>query len=512
MSDGSNNINSADINLVTSLSVTTPAFVTNGPVSTIPLPSSSTLNASATQLASSTSPATNFSINSPLAASNVIPALISSLTSSSSVQNAVVNGLNEFNTLNQGIYRNSDGTSVQTNANNLYTQIGYAIFSVYNNFYSLPSGNILDAINQAFSSSFSAAGTSNPINLSNVFTQGLMQDYAAITGNQIDPSGNVISGDLAVFNSSTSQINITPAFENALNSYMQTFSLGQYSHSFIGPLMANNGQGAYTILNNFITGFQNYVAGTTTSLVSDPTDAYYNPNSAAPNPFTSMSSFQAYYQANNTLTSEDFTTFIQRFYTSEVSKKGFFDPASPSVIADFQAAVNFNNQKEVILQKYHALQQTVSGLIGGSSTISGTNSQAVTIINRILLLLIEFINTVQNIGIAQANKLTFLTQFQNAYTAMLQQIPTFLADGQGTLGVPQGNGSGTQAQSARDQLNSSFNSILGDNLRSLRDVESNAAKTEQSDVNATNDSTNQITGLITALLQQLGQLVGVIFR
>lgn len=139
------------------------------------------------------------------------------------------------------------------------------------------------------------------------------------------------------------------------------------------------------------------------------------------------------------------------------------------------------------------------------SSLSGNDSEKALVLNRIIRLLIAIIQTLQNVGIAQANRLTFITKFQNVYTALQTQIPVFLKDGTKPLGD-----SSTEAGQARNDLNSSFNGVLTDNLRNLRGIQEDAAKKEQTNVNQTNDAVNQQTDMCSTFIQQLSTLLNTV--
>ena len=103
-------------------------------------------------------------------------------------------------------------------------------------------------------------------------------------------------------------------------------------------------------------------------------------------PLTNLISYESYYKAYNT-SSEDFDTFMKSFYEKEVSTNGYFNPSQ-----DFSA---FST----------SLIAANSTALGSNSSVSGTNSSKALILNQIILLLIEIIGTLQNIGIAQAQQL-----------------------------------------------------------------------------------------------------------
>lgn len=311
--------------------------------------------------------------------------------------------------------------------------------------------------------------------------QGMLQDYA-------DATGIVLTT-----NNSTSPPTITstvpPAdysdFTNPNNPFVQVFNgfLSTYQ-----PAPFNSGFGVKT--NSFLTQFQQFLLG---------------PGVTTSGPITSLSAYAAYYNANVLNGSPvAYAGLLNAFIANESAPppqgKGFFLPNAS--LADFKTFISNT-------------QTTINNIIAAGKTgglISGTESSKAIIINRILALIISIINALQNVGIAQANNLTYLTQYQNAYTALLQQMPTFLANGTQPIGIAVSKGGGTTAENDRNDINSSLNGVFTSNLQSLRTIQSNNAKTVQSNLNTTNDAVNQQTDMATTFLQQMSQLLGAIFR
>lgn len=142
-----------------------------------------------------------------------------------------------------------------------------------------------------------------------------------------------------------------------------------------------------------------------------------------------------------------------------------------------------------------------------SSSLDGNDSDKVIIINNILRLIIRMISALQNIGIAQAQHLNFTTQFEQAYTELQSQVPVFLKGDNNPVGPDN-----TDANNARNELNSSFNAFITQNLRNLAGLQDNTAKQEQSSLNQTNDAINQQTDMASTLIQQLTSLLSSILR
>lgn len=128
------------------------------------------------------------------------------------------------------------------------------------------------------------------------------------------------------------------------------------------------------------------------------------------------------------------------------------------------------------------------------------------ILNRIFRLLTSMIETLQQVGVAQAQRLTFFTNWQAAYTDEMNQIHAFVKDNGD--GIDGGGSSDGDSRNNLNQVNASYTEKIRANSSALND----AAKALQSNVNSTNDAQQQQATLATSLLQQMGTILSSIFR
>lgn len=126
------------------------------------------------------------------------------------------------------------------------------------------------------------------------------------------------------------------------------------------------------------------------------------------------------------------------------------------------------------------------------------------ILNRIFDLIIAMLQSLQSTAIAQANRLTFDTQWQTAYTNVMNQVHVFQKNSSDSSNLV---GDDTD-RAGLNQLNSQFTTAL-QNRRSLI---SDDAKTLQSNVNQTNDAVNQQSTLGTSILQEISTMLSTIFK
>lgn len=154
------------------------------------------------------------------------------------------------------------------------------------------------------------------------------------------------------------------------------------------------------------------------------------------------------------------------------------------------------------------------------SELSPGNYGKPFILNRVFDLLVRMIDVLQRTAASQANRLSFLTNWQKSYTDELNQIHSFVGgngDGEGTQsgqeltkGPIDKQGDSTQA-SLRGELNST-NAIYTQEIQGNLNVISNDAKALQANVNQSNDAVQQQSDMATAILQQLSTILTSIYQ
>lgn len=120
-------------------------------------------------------------------------------------------------------------------------------------------------------------------------------------------------------------------------------------------------------------------------------------------------------------------------------------------------------------------------------------------------LLLDLIESMQGVAVAQAQRLQFLTTWQKAYTALMDQVPTFTATSALFSGTE------TEESNLRDDMNR-INSSYTEQLRSQRSQIGDDAKALQSNLNQTNDNVTQAANMATSLLQELSTILSTIYR
>jgi len=137
------------------------------------------------------------------------------------------------------------------------------------------------------------------------------------------------------------------------------------------------------------------------------------------------------------------------------------------------------------------------------TSLSAGHFSETGILNNIFKEVMGMTHVLQSAAAAQANSLTVDTQWQQAYTARMGEVPTFT--GTGHFG-----GSSTSQISLRGQLNQ-LNASYTQTLQNRQSVVSDNAKSLQSNVSQTNDAVNAQSNLGTAVLQNMATILSSMY-
>lgn len=190
----------------------------------------------------------------------------------------------------------------------------------------------------------------------------------------------------------------------------------------------------------------------------------------------------------------DFFNEIQKETGAQNPDAGWFIPSQ-----------NFNKWFEDLQQefRYQSSKTSVSVI----TTVSSDPANRLLVIDRILRLLLSITDTLQRLSATQAERLTFLTNWQRAYTNLIAELPQYSKGDGSVLGL----NDDAAAKENRQTANTQFNSLL-ETLRSRRGLVQDAAKQMQTTINQTQDAANQQTQMATSLLQQLSTILSQIYR
>lgn len=316
--------------------------------------------------------------------------------------------------------------------------------------------------------------------------QSLLSTYAASLGVKLDNSAiSTTEGDWSIlFTSPRASIDVELTTTSGLFEKAFDQLLKKGANQLLVDSSTNRASPVETFFKNFDQFF------TPTALLQKPEHAFIAPGVSA-NAYDQLPSFEETFFALGPpqSTKEQFQEKLKEFVTDFISKNGAFIPGQ-AIAAWGQQLIQERNQ-----------------VIPVTPVDIGTGSEKTLVFNRILALLIKLIGTIQTSAIAQANLLKFHTQFQNVYTGLQSQVPVFLKGDANALGADS-----TNASQLRNELNSSFNPQLVDNLRALRGISEDNAKQTQTRLNQSNDAVNQQTDMVSSFIQQLSTLLTTILR
>jgi hypothetical protein len=176
----------------------------------------------------------------------------------------------------------------------------------------------------------------------------------------------------------------------------------------------------------------------------------------------------------------DFQAALQAFYQKEVAKYGYFNPSQD-------------------------LQDWVSNIETIGTTISGNpvepiqnNSQGLAIFFKVFSLLVENVQTLQQVAASQFNRLTFYSNLAQAYTNLLSDIPQINeAELNGTGGAQQ------EASQSIQAMNTNYSSII----QAYQNTVTSQEKEQQTDANNTNQAVDQCTTLLQTILTNLNTVL-----
>jgi len=131
------------------------------------------------------------------------------------------------------------------------------------------------------------------------------------------------------------------------------------------------------------------------------------------------------------------------------------------------------------------------------------------LIDTILKLIIKLIGSLQEVTAALSERLSFLSQWQKAYTDQMDQIVAF-SKGAPTQDAVIGQSS-SGASDARDNLNR-VNATYTEQLRSRQSIVGDTADSLQTTVNQLSDAVSQQTSMATSLLEQLSTILTTIYK
>lgn len=141
-----------------------------------------------------------------------------------------------------------------------------------------------------------------------------------------------------------------------------------------------------------------------------------------------------------------------------------------------------------------------------STNLAPANYTSTNVLDRVFSLILKMLQALQRVAVAQSDRLTFLTQWQKAYSDLMDQVHTFIKNNGDFIGGPD-----SAMSTARDDLNR-LNTSFTEMMRNRRSLISDDSKALQSNVSQTNDAVNQQSTTGTTILQELSTILSSIYR
>ena len=224
------------------------------------------------------------------------------------------------------------------------------------------------------------------------------------------------------------------------------------------------------------------------------------------------------------LPQEDFQPRMREFLDDSFSEDGYFIPSQRFDEWFEEITREFAISKSFGIDNPDGLLGTID-LTGSDEVNSRISKEAriatkrTLVIDRILKLLVLVIDTLHIISAGQAARLSFLADWQQNYTLLMEEIRTFTSRTRHPVTnalIPTSHPIGTataaqQSAQRRGDLNA-LNTQFTETLRARRDIVGDDSKTLQSTINQSQDAANQQTSIATSILQQISTILSAIFR
>lgn len=316
----------------------------------------------------------------------------------------------------------------------------------------------------------------------------LVKDFAAALGIELNDSLQIVGGDWDILKGANPPIDLSNP-DSPHNPFVGAFN------AFVSNIKFPKDLPPEEALSFFLTQAHSQLSQKV-SIRSNR--EFVDPSASNKDAFKNNLSYESiYYQFASDPSEEGFQSSLEDFYQLEVQSKGSFLPG-PS-FADYTKFSVSGPQYKVSGLETSGLDDTI--------LVNQIPKPDISVLNDLIMLLIALLETHQRVAMAQAEKMQFYTEYQNVYTQLQMQVPIFLKGDPGYIG-----GTKTDAGQLRNDLNSNYNAILIDEMRTLRGVQEDYAKKMQTNLNTSNQAKSQVEELITTLLQQTNSLVSAILN
>lgn len=348
------------------------------------------------------------------------------------------------------------------------------------------------------------SGDTSTTGLLNAFLADFKKQIGYVDGNPSGSDWYVLSEAVQGTGKGVTDATIQTFFTRSFGSFLSNYPyelVDTDSNPDTAPIPSNVGD-ATTAGTNFFTNWTKFMASSTdlqtATSASDPDLNGLN-----------LSAFEltytVFFPAEGGETAADvqnrFYARLKKFVDDEVKGSGGGSSGNGWFIPSRSFHTWFNDIRDEFIT------QSSKTSVEVHTTVTPESAKRVLVIDRVLRLLITITSTLQRISASQAQHLSFLTSWTDAYTNLVTDVPQF-TQGQAN---PIGDGSKASKAFRNNDVNPHMQSIL-DKIKARRENVQDSAKQMQTTINSTQDAANQQTQLATSLLQQLSTILGQIFR
>lgn len=301
----------------------------------------------------------------------------------------------------------------------------------------------------------------------------------------------------------------------AFNGYLQSFETALQTGASPGQTFPATGLGsdwsalgASEIQDQFVNSFGGFLAAYPfTPSTDNQGNVTYPPETTQTflNNYLHFISVTAVNEAVTLATSPEYASLL----TYQQAYKAFFPNSTQqdfdSALAAFADEVEndsadggYFNPSQHFARFFTEIKNKFLVLLATQGTLQANKGVQLAILWQVFALITSMVQSIQKVTAISAQRLGYLTNLQQAYTNLINSIPTFL------------NG---QPFSSDDTgpINAK-NQAFAQNLRSYSDLVGSASKSLQSNVSALNDATNTQANLITSIIQQMSTLISAIAK
>jgi hypothetical protein len=140
------------------------------------------------------------------------------------------------------------------------------------------------------------------------------------------------------------------------------------------------------------------------------------------------------------------------------------------------------------------------------------NSSELGVVWRILQLLKDMVDILQQAAVEESKELKYEVEFQGTYSTMATEVPVFLQTSKDKNEKGGIGGTSSDQAKTRYDLNSVYNANLQDRLRSYKDFHGDNAKEIQNDMDQAKSNANKQMDTMRSFLDQMKNLSGLILR